>query len=172
MLTKLNSEEKTLELLFKYPTTGFTLREISRRIKISTPMVSKIVKKLKKRNLIKIDKEKNIFKVRGNIENEEFRELKRIYNIFSLMELKNFLVRELNPSFICVYGSYAFGEDIENSDIDIFVESEKSCYLDFSKFERKLNRKIHLMVGNLSALPKELKENVLTGVVLYGCVRL
>ncbi len=172
MLTKFNTEEKILELLFKYPTTGFTLREISRRIKISTPMISRIIKVLEKKEIVKVKREKNVFKVYGNTENEKFRELKRIYNLFSLIELKYFLIREFNPSLICVYGSYAFGEDIENSDIDIFVETEKSHYPDLSKFERKLSRKIHLMVGSFSSLPKELKENILTGVVLYGCVRL
>ena len=172
MLIKFNNEEKVLELLFKYPTVGFTFREMSRKIRISTPTISKIVNELKRKGLVKIKEEGNLFIVRGNIESERFRELKRVYNIFSLIELRKFLIHKFNPSLICVYGSYAFGEDLENSDVDIFIESEKNYHVNLSKFEKKLNRKVHLITGNLSIMPKELEENILTGVVLYGSVQL
>jgi DNA-binding MarR family transcriptional regulator len=61
-LTKFNTKEKVLELIFKYPTPGFTLREISRGVKISTPMVSRIIKELEKREIVKVKREKMCLK--------------------------------------------------------------------------------------------------------------
>ena len=172
MLGKFNIREKVLEVVFKWPTTEFTVRDLAKRVKASAPTISKIVKDLEKEGIVKIKKEKNYFKITGNVENEKFRELKRAYNILSLSELKNEIVRNVSPNLICVFGSYAFGEDIEDSDIDIFVEADKYPDIDLSTFERKLNRKIHLIVGRLEKMPKELKESILSGVVLYGSVKI
>lgn len=171
MLIESNAQ-KTLALIFKYPTTGFTIREISRRLGLSPPTVSSIIKKLEKSDLVKIVKEKVQYKVFGNLENEKFREIKQIFNIYSLLSLKSFLIKEFNPNSIVVYGSYSVGEDVERSDIDIFVDSLKKRDVDLSKFEEKLARTIHLFVDRFKNLPRELRSNIVNGVILYGVIEL
>jgi predicted nucleotidyltransferase len=169
MLIESNTQ-KFLALIFKYPTSGFTIREIAKRLNISPPTASSISKKLEKIGLIRLEKEKVQYKVFGNIENETFKDIKRIFNIFSLLPLKDFLIKEFNPDLIVVYGSYSMGEDIEDSDIDIFVESVRKKQVNLSRFEKKLGRSIHLIVDKFGNLPKELRINIVNGVILYGVI--
>ena len=93
-----------------------------------------------------------------------------IYNLSSLLEsgLIKFIEEKFMPKSIILFGSYRRGEDIENSDIDIFVEcKEKKLNLD--KFERKLNRNIQLhFKENFNLYPKELKNNIMNGIVVGG----
>jgi len=164
------SIQKILELFFKYPTKGFTIREIGRILDISPPTVSSNVSKLTKKELLKMEKEKIQYKVYSNIENENFRELKRIYNLYSLSELKNFLTREIRPKTIIVYGSYSRGEDREDSDLDIFIDTQVKKEIDLKKFEGKLVRKIHLIIKEFKKVPDDLKKNIINGIILYGVI--
>ncbi len=159
-----------MEIIFKYPTRGFTVRDIAKETGISPPTVSSILKELETEDLVKIVKDKIQYKVYGKIEAESFKDMKRIYNLYALIPLKNYIIKTLDPDCVVVFGSYAFGEDLEDSDIDIFVESKKKKDIELEKFEEKLARKIHLIVGDFKSLPEELRRNIINGVVLYGVI--
>ncbi len=167
MLIESNTQ-KFMSVIFTYPTKGFTIREIGRKIKISPPTASYIAKKLEKMKLIRIEKERTQHKVFGNFENEDFKNLKKIYNIFSLLELTRFLVENFDPNTVVVFGSFSKGEDTEDSDIDIFVDSSKEKEVKLEKFRRKLERNIHLHVKNIKKIPEELRSNIINGIILYG----
>ena len=74
-------------------------------------------------------------------ENENFILYKKISIIYELNKsgLVDFLWHELSPEAIILYGSYAKGESIENSDIDIFIIGKKN-EVDIEKFEEKLGK--------------------------------
>lgn len=171
MLIESNTQ-KFLALIFKYPTTGFTIREIAKTLSISPPTASSISKNLERIGLVRLEKEKVQYKVFGHTENEMFKDIKRVFNIFSLLPIKDFLIKKFNPNLIVVYGSYSVGEDIEDSDIDIFVDSVRKKRVNLSKFEKELGRSIHLLVDKFENLPKELKTNIINGVILYGVIEL
>lgn len=167
MLIESNSQ-KFLSTIFKYPTKGLTVREVARLIKVSPPTASSLAKNLEKRELIRIKKERVQYKVFGNLENENFRKLKRIYNIFSLLDLTEFLVKNFKPNAVVVFGSYSKGEDTEDSDVDIFVDSVMKKKVVLEKFEKELNRGIHLHVRDIRKIPEELRKNIINGVILHG----
>lgn len=169
MLIESNAQ-KVLAFVFKYPTRGFTIRAIARGLKISPPTVSNIVKKLEKNGLVKIAKEEVQYKVYGNLESEHFRDLKRIYNIFSLRELKHLLVKEFRPNTIVLYGAYSRGEDREDSDIDIYVDSRVEKEVNLGAFEKELGKRIHLVVRSAKKIPDELKRSLVNGIILYGVI--
>ena len=77
-----------------------------------------------------------------------------------------------NISSIILFGSYARDDYTENSDIDLFVDSEKRKKINLSKFEKKLARGIHLIVSSFRNLPSELRSNVINGVILYGVIEI
>ena len=82
--------------------------------------------------------------------------------------MTNFLWDELSPKAIILYGSFAKGESLEESDIDLFVIG-KERKIKLEEFEKKLGRKIHLMFDdNPKNIPNELKNNLINGVVLKG----
>ena len=75
------------------------------------------------------------------------------------------------PKKIILFGSSSIGEDIETSDIDIFIQA-KEKKLNILKYEKLLNRSITLFFEeNFSRLNKELKNNILNGIILRGYIK-
>jgi len=167
MLIESNTQ-KFLSIIFRFPTKGFTVREIARLIKVSPPTGASIARILENKDLIKVKKERVQHKIFGNLEDEYFKQLKRIYNIFYLSGLTDFLVKNFNPNTIVVFGSYSKGEDTEDSDIDIFVDSVVNKEINLEKFEKELSRRIHLHVNDIKKIPDDLKKNIINGIILYG----
>lgn len=63
------------------------------------------------------------------------------------------------------------GEDLKESDIDLFLLC-KEKKLDLSKYEKQLKRKVNLFFkDNFGDLSKELKNNILNGVILKGYLK-
>jgi len=44
----------------------------------------------------------------------------------------------------------------------------KEKKIDIEKFEKKLGKEIHLMFNEVEKIPKELKNNLINGIVLKG----
>lgn len=156
-------------IFFKEPTSIHFIKEIGKKIKLAPTSVRKHIQELKKEGIII---EKKAFPFSGfvaNLENDKFLFYKRAFNLFSIYELKDFIVNTLAPSAIILFGSYSRGEDTENSDLDILIirKTKKEVILD--NFEKSLSRKIHLTsVSSIEDLEKNIKENVKRGILLYG----
>ncbi|MBW6462338.1 MAG: nucleotidyltransferase domain-containing protein [DPANN group archaeon] len=165
-----SNNQKMLELFFNYPKEQFTIREIARRLNIAPPTSLRLVTNLTEKGYIQTKKHRHYTDVTANIENTEFIDFKKIYNLYSLSKLKTYLVKQLNyPQAIILYGSYSRGEDTEESYIDIFIVSSTKKEIDVNTYETELKRKIHIIKkSDFSILPKELKTNIINGIVLYG----
>ena len=77
------------------------------------------------------------------------------------------MISEYSPKFISLIGSYSRGEDIENSDIDIIIDSGKKKVIDLRNFEKKFGRKIHLIIMP-QKVSDEFFNNLINGIVVYG----
>jgi predicted nucleotidyltransferase len=159
---------KTLEVFFTEPTILHFVKEISRKIKIAPTSIKRNVEFLLEENLI-IKKESKPFSgYVANRDNKQFIFLKKVYNLFSLEEIKNFVEQTICPKLFVVFGSYSLGEDIENSDIDLFMIS-KIKKLDLAKFEKKLKKEINLIViDEFKKLEKPLQNKIHNGIILCG----
>ena len=173
MLQK-SSTLKTAEIFFLNPTKEHYLMDISRNIGLSHTSVKKNLDKLIKLGLInEIIERKGTRKFplyKSNTDNNLFKRYKITYNISSILEsnLIDFIEKKLTPRSIVLFGSYARGEDVESSDIDLFVECKKE-ELNPEKFEKKLGRKIELHFNeNFTSYPKELKNSIINGITLSG----
>jgi predicted nucleotidyltransferase len=165
---------KIAEIFFKEPTKEHYLIEISKKTNIAHTSVKKHLFTLKDLLIIKEHiEEKGSRKFptyKSNINNDEYKHYKKIYNLIQLHDSKLilFLRDSLMPKSIVLFGSYLKGEDIEDSDIDLFIECKEEK-LDLSKFKRQLNRDIQLhFKEDFRKYPKELKNNIINGAVLYG----
>ncbi len=165
---------KIAELFFVYPTTKHYLMDISRKAGLAHTSVKQNLDKLVKLGLIlkSIDRKGNRkFPVYiANLGNKAFQKYKISYNLSVIIEsgLIEFIEEKLMPKSIVLFGSYRRGDDREGSDIDLFVECEKE-ELNLSWFEKKLVRKIELHFNrSFSLYPKELKNNIINGIVLSG----
>ena len=165
---------KIAEIFFINPTRQHYLMDISRRINLAHTSVKKNLDKLVKLGLIiKLIESKGGRKFpiyKANLQSRSFKKYKVIYNLSSILEsnITEFIEEKLAPKSIILFGSYQRGEDIEDSDIDIFVECKKEK-LNLGKFEKKLGRKIELhFKENFSSYPAELKNNIINGTMLSG----
>ncbi len=157
----------------KNPKKPYQIRELSRNIKLATTSIRLHIEELEKNNLIKKEKVGFYNAYKANFDNEDFKFYKKIFNLINLKDsnIIKELESKLTPDAIILFGSYAKGEDIEESDIDIFlIAKEKN--IDLKQYEKKLNKKIQLFFSeNLNKLPKELLNNILNGVILSGFIR-
>lgn len=173
MLQK-SSMFRTSGVFFDNPSKEHYLMDISRNIGLAHTSIKKNLKALVKLGIIIEHTEKKgerLFPIyRANSDNKIFKRYKLTYNLSSILEsgLIDFIEEKLMPKSIVLFGSYSRGEDIENSDIDIFVECKKD-ELNLEKFEKRLRRKIELHFNEkFSLYPKELKNNIINGMVLSG----
>lgn len=175
MLRK-SSISQTLKVFFNKPTMTLNLKEVSLITKIAHTSIKKNLIILKNKNLIieTIDKKgKRKYPLyKANLDSKKFIKLKKINNLSELINsgLIEFIGDKIMPKSIVLFGSYSRGEDIETSDIDLFIES-KEINLDLVKFEKKMNRKVEIhFKENLLDYPKELKNNIINGIVLDGFI--
>lgn len=163
-----------LELFIEFPTKDFSVRGIARKLNLSHATVLKYIDNLLKLNLIKKKEETLYPTFYANTQNSKFKFYKKNYLVFKIKEsnLTDFIQKQTLPSSIILFGSGAKATFTEKSDIDIFVEA-KELKLDISKYEKILNRKINLLFEpNLNNLSKELRNNIINGVILYGFIKI
>ena len=160
---------KVLEVFFQEPTSIQFIKSISRKINLAPTSVKNHVNQLIIDKLI-IPKESIPFNgFIANRDNEKFIHYKRSYNLFSLFELNQFIISELYPKKIILFGSYSIGEDVESSDIDLIIISKANKEFKLDKFEKELKRKINIMIINkLDKLDNIIKNKVNEGIILYG----
>ncbi len=169
-----NNTYRILELFIEYPTKDFSVRGLARELKISHATILNYINDLQKLSLIK-KKEATLYPTYfASTENQKYKFYKKNWLIFKLVEtgLIEYIQKEALPSSIIIFGSGAKATFTEKSDIDIFVESNETK-LDLTKYEKKINHKINLLFEqNINNLSKELRNNIINGVILYGFIKI
>jgi len=169
--------DKIIEKFIEEPEREFYIRELAKISRKSPTTVSKYTHKLKKEGLLLSKKLSNHVFFKANSENINFRTLKREHNLRKLASsnLINFLEEKLNnPEAITLFGSFAKGEDIPESDIDILVITSVKKEIALGRFKRFLKRDIQLFLKSRKEIElmkknnKELLNNFLNGAVVYG----
>lgn len=153
---------------------GYQLREISRLVRLAPVSVKRYLAALEKGGLIhrvphRVTRHPTYV---ANTGAEQFRFYKKINTITRIHDsgVVEFLRKQCLPSCIILFGSAARGEDVKESDIDIFLECKRQ-QLDLKQFERTLKRKISLLFSpSLTLLSLELQHNLINGVILHGYV--
>ncbi|MBU2637703.1 MAG: nucleotidyltransferase domain-containing protein [Nanoarchaeota archaeon] len=152
-------------------------RQIANMLNISPTAAATAIRQLEKAGLARAEKSRqgNIRLISLNRDSIEAIALKRAENFKQISE--SGLVWQLPEQFpgaaIVLFGSYSRGEDVTSSDIDIAVIGAKEKGIELSLFETALERKIVLQFyKSLGAIHKNLRENLINGIVLYGIVEL
>ncbi|MFA5485301.1 MAG: nucleotidyltransferase domain-containing protein [Candidatus Pacearchaeota archaeon] len=177
-MLQISTMSKVLSVFFENPSKKFNLKEISTMLNLAHTSVKNELNSLIKQKFILVD-----FELRGkrkfpyyfvNLSNDSFFRFKKLYNLFILYDsgVIEFLKNKIMPNSIVLFGSFSRGEDLEESDIDLFIESEIKV-IDLKKFEKKLKRKINLNFNsNINNLKKPFLNNLINGIVLYGGISL
>jgi len=148
------------------------VRQIERVIKSPLHSVIRYTKELEKQGILKSSSMAGMKLYSADRTSSSFLLEKGLYNLRSLYSsgLVEFLTQELSNPTIVLFGSYVRGEDVEKSDIDIYIESAKKELPSLNKFEKKLQRGIQLFkYKDISRVEnKELANNIINGITLNG----
>lgn len=117
---------RVLEELSK--NNGLYIREIAERTSISPAKVHQAIKLFKEFRIVLEKKVKNKKVVSLDRDSILLKKIRSLLNIFEISGLKEF--KELQShGKVGVYGSFASGEDLPESDIDIWIHSDKKLNL-------------------------------------------
>lgn len=170
-------QHKILRFLFANAGRSFNARGISIALRVSQPAVSKALPLLEKKELVLVrkDNESGRLEIELNRDKPLVIGLKRADNLSQVYEsgLAEFLMESFPGSAVIVFGSFSKGEDTYKSDIDIAVIGGKEKAVKLKEFERKLSREIRINhCSSFSDIAKELRNNILGGIMLSGWIDL
>ena len=162
---------RILRFFLDNPTREIHLRSLSRILKISPTWISTLLPKFKDLLSVHKDTERTMVLIKANRDSLAFKRLKQSQNLYKLSEsgIIDLLIEKYHkPEAMVLFGSYAKGEDIEQSDIDLAVITSRSENIVLTHFEKKLKRKIKIIELKKELIESEFKNTLANGVVLYG----
>ncbi len=166
---------KVAQVFFDEPAQDHYLREISEKAGLSHTSVKKHLEDLERSGMImveKLERGERTYPIYKRVESDTFKLYKKldVQDRLARSGLLEFIEENCYPDAIVLFGSAAYGEDIEGSDIDIYVQAADGK-IDKSKYEEEFNRRIQLhFKERLEDYPKELVNNIANGIVIYGYI--
>src|SRR3989344_6023845 len=164
-----------LKPFFEDPNRKFSIRELSRILKINHTTIRQYLSKLSKDGFLSSKKER-VYSFYQLILSKKALNLKLYYNLEKIRE--SGIIEDLQKNYdlpvIVLFGSYASAMDDKTSDIDICLISNIKKEFLTEKYEKKLNRKISLHKFNKKSWQKikktnpHLGDNICNGIVLSG----
>ena len=162
------------EYFFVNPTVKLRVREIERELNLPIPSVIKHTKDLVNEKILKITTIGKVTLFSADRSSKEYLLQKKLFNIKKIYdsELIKYLITNYSNPTIILFGSYSNGEDIENSDIDLYIETANKQKFNMKKYEKNLERKIQIFnFKNIKQIKnKFLANNIINGITLNNFI--
>ncbi len=146
-------------------------RKIATLLEVSATAVGKSIKLLEKRKMIKVTRNTEMNLNLIELDREHAIPLKKIENLRMIYE--STFISKIEEDFpgcvIILFGSFARGDDIYSSDIDIAVIGTKKKGKIYHALEKEV--RVSTFV-DFKSISKELRENLYNGIVLRGRIEL
>lgn len=176
MFDKMNITPTSLAILAQLaeePLKEFYQREIAQKAEVSLGSANQLLKDLVEREMVIFEKRGKMFFYRINLSNPVSKHLKILFNVMCL----DGLVKQLRNSCkrIVLFGSCAEGTDTKESDMDLFVLTQKRepVIQIINRYERTINRRIAPVVlspiewARMRREDRPLYDNISRGIVLW-----
>ncbi len=172
-----NLQQKIIRLLFVKKGVSLNALNIAKCLSVSQAAVSKALPFLEKEKYVEVKKDKDSKRLSIELDRENYKliQLKRVDNLKLIYEteLVDFLEGVFPGGIIILFGSYSYGEDMVNSDIDIAIIGRKEKPINLSAFEKVFEKEIRInFYEDFSKINKNLKSNLFNGIVLSGRISL
>lgn len=164
-----------LKSFFEDPSRKFSIRELSRILKINHTTIRQYLNKLVKEKFLSFKKE-GVYSFYQLLLDKKTLNLKLYYNLEKIRESK--IIDDLEKTYdlpvIVLFGSYAFAMDNKTSDIDLCLISNIEKEFSTEKYKTQLNRKISIHKfsktswGKAKKSNQNLINNICNGLVLSG----
>lgn len=167
-------KERLCAYFFEHPTVQLRVRQIERAVQIPLPSARRYAGELVQENILKRVAVSTVVFFAADRSSKEFLFEKMLYNLRQVHAsgLIEYLVQEISNPPIVLFGSYSRGEDIEDSDIDLYVETVSNKNLHLGEFEMKLKRHIQIFRYKRITQVKNsaLADNIMNGITLNGFI--
>lgn len=167
MELKFNKLNKVWEFLYENSEAELTVREFAKKIRLPLTTTHIYLKELQQKDLI--DRKNK------PVKSLLFKTMKINFYTQKIVEsgLLDYLIQELNPSCIILFGSIRKGDSNSESDLDLFIETSLQKELNLIKYEKLLKHKIELFLEKeIHNLQPQLFNNVVNGIKLYGVFKI
>ncbi len=164
-----------LRPFFEDPNRKFSIRELSRILKINHTTVRQYLNKMVKEEFLSSKKE-GLYTFYRLVLSKKTLNLKLYYNLEKIRNSS--LIEDLEKAYdlpvITLFGSYSFARDDASSDIDICLISNVEKEFPLEKYDKRLNRRISLHRFNKDSWDRakrsnpNLINNICNGIVLAG----
>ena len=165
-----NIKEKIKEHFFMNPTKKMRVRQIEREVKLPLPSVIRYCQELEREEILKKETISGVTTYSADRASKKFLIAKRLFNIKSIFEsgLADHMTKGYFNPVIVLFGSYSKGEDTEESDIDLYVETPKKHEFNLQKFEKILSRRIQVFnYRKIKEVPNNhLSNNIINGITI------
>jgi predicted nucleotidyltransferase len=169
-----NIKQEVKAYFLEHPTARLRIRQLEREAKVPLPSARAAVADLIKEGILRQIDVAGVRMYAADRESGTFRLEKKLYNIRRIHEsgLIEHMARQCGDAPIILFGSYERGEDVEDSDIDLYVQTGKKGIEGIARFEKSLGRGIQLFTGESlrSIRNKELANNIINGTKLVGFI--
>jgi len=162
-ITKSKLREELLNLYFTNPSKRYYLRELERILNFSVGNIRRELIKLESAGLFLSENKGNLLYYYLNRSYPLFDELKSIiFKTSGVPKMLQNILKKINGiSQAFIYGSFARGEEKEDSDIDLLIigeVNEDRLVEEMDKLERKLQREINYAIYGKEDFKKKKKE--------------
>lgn len=170
----INIRDSIKSYFFTYPLAKLRVRQIEKTLKLPLPSVIKYCRELEGEGILQTVRMGSVVFYTANRGDENFLLEKRVFNIKKIYDsgLIDHIKQELSNPTIILFGSYAKGEDTDESDIDLYVETLSKKEMSLEKYEGILKRKIQLFrhknIRDISNM--HLANNIVNGIILNGFI--
>lgn len=172
----IDSQTKVLEYFYARPGEEIHVRALARKIGLHPNTVISATDELSKQLLIQKKRKLSRVFITANKMSPYFTIRKRAHHIEQIYrtELITYLQEMLYHPTIVLFGSFAKGDERPDSDIDLFILTEKERELDVRTYEKQLGREIQLVTYTKKAWKQllktqpELANNIINGITLEG----
>lgn len=167
-----NNKLKIKEYFLLNPTARHRVRELERVLKLPLPSVVRYCKELKMENMLDIQKIGDVIFYCAHRSSQNYILAKKLFNLKKIYQsgFIDFLKKEMSNPTVVLFGSYLRGEDVESSDIDIFIQTKSKKVILVDKFEKYFQRELQLFIfSDINKITnKNLANNIMNGYVLNG----
>lgn len=166
-------KQKIKEFYFRNPTTKLRVREIERTVNIPLPSVIKYTKELVSENILKKEGIGTTTFFTANRDKLFFLE-KKLYNLQKIYNsgVIEYIQKELHNPTVILFGSFAKGEDTEESDIDIYIQTSSRKKIDLKPYFSEIGRDFQIFQHkHIKELQNTyLMNNIVNGITLNGFI--
>ncbi len=168
MLSLINdAETELLKFFCTHPTTEFSISEVARETGLSKPWISEKIRKFEEEGIVKTRKRGNQRLTTFKRDNIDALRLKQVINLEKLYQsslIDQIVEKYSYPEAIVLFGSFAKGEDVEDSDIDIAVITTETADTE----EEIMDREVSVTEFKKEEIPRNMLETLANGITLYG----